>query len=76
MGATVVMTGRSGAGRGSAAGSGAGRTASGLSMLMSNAGKSIKQVIMYVDQDVIKATIHAHYEFNMLYDDDVTIKGK
>lgn len=54
---------------------GAGRTSSGLSMLMSSAGKSIKQVIMYVDQDIIKATIHAHYEFNMLYDDDITIKG-
>ena len=54
---------------------GAGRTSSGLGMLMSSAGKSIKQVVMYVDQDIIKEVIHAHYEFNMLYDDDITIKG-
>jgi hypothetical protein len=36
---------------------GAGRTASGMSMLMSNAGKSIKQVITNIDTSVVKPVI-------------------
>lgn len=55
--------------------SGAGRTASGLSMLMGSAGKGIRQVIMYMDTDVIKSAILRQYIFNMRYDPDINIKG-
>lgn len=55
--------------------SGAGRTASGLSMLMGSAGKGIRQVIMYMDSDVIKAAVERQYIFNMRYDPDPSIKG-
>ena len=37
---------------------GAGRTASGLSMLMGSAGKGIRQVVMHIDSDVIKPVVH------------------
>lgn len=55
--------------------SGAGRTASGLSMLMGSAGKGIRQVIMYMDSDVIKPGVEKQYIFNMRYDPDNSIKG-
>lgn len=55
--------------------SGAGRTASGLSMLMGSAGKGIRQVIMYMDSDLIKPVIERQYIFNMRYDPDNSIKG-
>jgi len=54
---------------------GAGRTASGLSMLMGSAGKSIRQVVMYIDADVIKPVVHRQFVYNMRYDDDESIKG-
>ena len=55
--------------------SGAGRTASGLSMLMGSAGKGIRQVIMYIDNDVIRPSIKKQYLYNMQFDEDETIKG-
>lgn len=54
---------------------GAGRTASGMSMLMTNAGKSIKQVIANVDENVIKPCIDRLYYYNMRYSDDPDLKG-
>lgn len=54
---------------------GAGRTASGLSMLMGSAGKGIRQVVMSVDFDVIGPTVTDQYNWNMQYVDDATIKG-
>ena len=54
---------------------GAGRTASGMSMLMSNAGKSIKQVIANIDEHVIKPCIDRLYYYNMRYSDDPDLKG-
>lgn len=54
---------------------GAGRTASGLSMLMGSAGKGIRQVIMHIDMDVIDRVIQAQYSYNMRYIDDPNIKG-
>jgi hypothetical protein len=54
---------------------GAGRTASGMSMLMSNAGKSIKQVIANIDEHVIKPCIERLYYYNMRYSDDPDLKG-
>ena len=55
--------------------SGAGRTASGLSMLMGSAGKGIRQVVMHIDNDVIKPVVHRQFVYNMRYDEDESIKG-
>jgi hypothetical protein len=54
---------------------GAGRTASGMSMLMGNAGKSIKQVIGNVDDRVIEPAIDRLYYYNMRYGTDPDLKG-
>jgi nitrogenase molybdenum-iron protein alpha/beta subunit len=54
---------------------GAGRTASGMSMLMTNAGKSIKQVIANIDEHVIKPLVDRLYYYNMRYSDDPDLKG-
>ena len=54
---------------------GAGRTSSGLSMLMGAAGKGIRQVVMHIDSDVIKPVVHRQFVYNMRYDEDETIKG-
>jgi len=54
---------------------GAGRTASGMSMLMSNAGKAIKQVISNIDEKVIEPVIDRLYYYNMRYSDDTDLKG-
>jgi hypothetical protein len=54
---------------------GAGRTASGMSMLMTNAGKSIKQVIANIDEYVVKPLIDRLYYYNMRYSDDPDLKG-
>ena len=54
---------------------GAGRTASGLSMLMGSAGKGIRQTIMHIDFDVIGPLVQAQYNWNMQYVDDPSIKG-
>ena len=54
---------------------GAGRTSSGLSMLMGSAGKGIRQVVMHIDSDVIKPIVERQYIYNMRYDDDENIKG-
>jgi hypothetical protein len=62
------MTGDSPAG-------GAGRTASGMSMLMSNAGKAIKQVVANIDTNVISPVIDRLYYYNMRYGTDPDLKG-
>lgn len=54
---------------------GAGRTSSGLSMLMGSAGKGIRQVVMHIDADVLKPIVHRQYIYNMRYIDDESIKG-
>lgn len=54
---------------------GAGRTASGLSMLMGAAGKGIRQVVMHLDSDVIKPVVMRQFVYNMRYDEDESIKG-
>lgn len=54
---------------------GAGRTSSGLSMLMGAAGKSIRQVVSYIDNDVVKAIVTAQFIYNMRFDPDESIKG-
>lgn len=54
---------------------GAGRTSSGLSMLMGSAGKGIRQVVMHIDADVVKPVVSRQYVYNMRYDPDEAIKG-
>lgn len=54
---------------------GAGRTASGMSMLMGNAGKSIKQVISNIDDKVVEPAVDRLYYYNMRYGDDPDLKG-
>lgn len=54
---------------------GAGRTSSGLSMLMGAAGKGIRQVVGHIDQDVIKPIVQRQFVYNMRYDEDESIKG-
>lgn len=54
---------------------GAGRTSSGLSMLISNAGKSIKQVIGNVDHDVITPMLERQYQRNLRYSEDQDLIG-
>lgn len=54
---------------------GAGRTSSGLSMLISNAGKGIKQVISNIDQNVIVPAIERLYQDNLRYSDDPDLIG-
>jgi hypothetical protein len=54
---------------------GAGRTSSGLSMLISNAGKGIKQVISNIDHNVITPAIERLYQDNLRYSDDPDLIG-
>lgn len=54
---------------------GAGRTSSGLSMLMGSAGKAIRQVVMHIDSDITKPVVERQFIYNMRYDKDESIKG-
>lgn len=60
---------------GDARAGGAGRTASGLSMLMTNAGKSIRAVIGNVDLKIIEPALDRLYYYNMRYETDPDLKG-
>lgn len=60
---------------GDSAPGGAGRTASGLSMMLQSAGKSIKQVISTIDVHVITPLLNRWYDWNMQFSDDETLKG-
>jgi hypothetical protein len=60
---------------GDAKAGGAGRTASGLSMLMTNAGKSIRSVISGIDLRIIQPTLERLYYYNMRYETDPDLKG-
>jgi hypothetical protein len=53
----------------------AGRTASGLSILMTNAGKSIKQVISNIDVSIFNPMLDRLYYYNMRYGTDPQLKG-
>jgi hypothetical protein len=54
---------------------GAGRTSSGLSMLLNNASKGLKQVINNVDEDVISPLIERQYNHNIEYSADPDLIG-
>ena len=54
---------------------GVGRTASGMSMLINNATKAVKQVVYNIDMNVIEPMIQRLFYFNMKYGDDPDLKG-
>ena len=54
---------------------GAGRTASGLSMMISNASKSIKSVISSIDHNVITLLLQRLYQHNLRYAADPDLIG-
>jgi hypothetical protein len=54
---------------------GAGRTLGGLSMLMGNAAKGIKNVQRSIDQDIISKVVNAYYYYNMATSKDAGIKA-
>jgi hypothetical protein len=54
---------------------GASRTSSGLSMLISNAGKGIKQVINNIDTNIITPIIERLYQDNLRYAQDPDLVG-
>lgn len=54
---------------------GAGRTASGLSMMIGNASKVIKQVVAGIDINILTPMLERLYYYNMRYGDDEDLKG-
>lgn len=54
---------------------GAGRTASGMSMMINNAGKSMKQVLNNIDTNVFTPMLERLFFYNMKYSDDNELKG-
>lgn len=54
---------------------GAGRTASGLAMLMGNANKILKTVCANIDREILKPVIEMLYEYLMLYDRSGMFRG-
>lgn len=54
---------------------GAGRTLGGLSMLMGNAAKGIKNVQASIDRDIIAPIVSALYYYNMIVSTDMGIKA-
>lgn len=54
---------------------GAGRTASGMSMMISNASKIIRQVAGNIDADILVPMLEGLYYHNMRYGEDPDLKG-
>jgi hypothetical protein len=53
---------------------GAGRTLGGLSLLMGNAAKGMKKVLLQTDKDIIEPLIEAYVFMNLKYNQDQSIK--
>ena len=54
---------------------GAGRTASGMSMMIGNASKIIKQVVGGIDMNIWSPLLERLYYYNMRYSEDSDLKG-
>ena len=54
---------------------GAGRTASGMSMMIGSASKQIKQLVSSIDLHVIGPSVERAYQWLMQYDSDAGLKG-
>lgn len=61
--------------QGDTAASGAGKTASGLSMLMGAATKTIKTIVANIDVGLIEPMVRGFFRFAMLYHPDDSAKG-
>jgi hypothetical protein len=59
---------------GNSGASGANATAQGLSMLMTSASRNVKEAISHLDR-MTEGTISRTYDYNMLYDPDMDLKG-
>jgi hypothetical protein len=60
---------------GTAPGGGIGRTATGMNMLMQNAGKVMQQAVAMIDLHIMTPLLERLYQHNMMYADDQEIKG-
>ena len=60
---------------GNTRGGGVTSTASGISMFLGMAGKIINDLINDIDTEIVATTIERTYNYNMLYDSDISIKG-
>jgi hypothetical protein len=60
---------------GESPGGGVGRTATGMSMLMSHAGKVMQQAVALIDLEVMTPLLERLYYHNMKYAEDPAIKG-
>lgn len=60
---------------GGGANSGAGRTASGLSMLINNANKTLQNVADNIDNDIFEPLLEQLYDYIMLTDDTGMLRG-
>jgi len=54
---------------------GAGRTASGLSMLMGSSNRGLKRILLGVDRSIFQTIVERQYDWNMQNLDDESIKG-
>jgi hypothetical protein len=54
---------------------GVGRTASGMSMLFNAANKGLKGVVSNIDSNVLTPLLTELYTYNMMFEDDPSIKG-
>ena len=54
---------------------GAGRTSSGLAMLMSNSNKGLKRVLLGLDRYIFQNIVEKLYDWNMMNNEDDDIKG-
>lgn len=69
------VTGQPSYAHGGATTTGATRTASGMSMLMSAAAGNIRQVVKNIDEYMLKPIGEALFQWNMLHNEDAEIKG-
>lgn len=53
----------------------AGRTSSGLSMLMSSTNRGLKRILLGVDRYIFQTIIERLYDYNMMHHEDESIKG-
>lgn len=61
--------------QGNAAQGGAGRTASGLEMLLSAAERGIRHVVYSIDEDMMRPLLTYLYHYNLMYNNNPSIKG-
>lgn len=54
---------------------GAGRTASGLSMLLDQTSKGMRRVVGEIDRNMVRPIVERQYDWNMIFLDDESIKG-